>query len=242
MRCLAWRCFGAFLPITALKSHAATVLDQSFTITDGTNVTFSGGASAGFRSAETFTVGIAGTLSHVNIFTSGLADGVDIFTGFNILSATGGVPTTSVVGTGTFQSQHSGIASFTTSLAVTVGEVLAIEPTILPGSTAIFQGWRVDTGTTPPYARGADFVVNPFVGINDFTNSCTVGGADAVCIADNFQTFVTTPSTTPLSRCTLTVRHRPRRIRSARLAQEAEVAVRTEICLLASASRRGFFV
>jgi hypothetical protein len=59
------------------------------------------------------------------------------------------VPTTTVVGTGTFLQQNGGTAAFVTSLPVTVGEVLGIEPLSQLGS------WLVQTPGT--YAGGAEY-------------------------------------------------------------------------------------
>src|SRR5262249_9203305 len=127
------------------------------------------------RRAQTFTVGVTGTLSEIDVLVSGSP----AFTGFNILSTSGGVPTPTVIGTGTFVFQTPHVGVFSTSLPVTVGQVLGIEPIAL-------GGWLVqDPGT---YAGGGDYFINPFGGITSFSPS----GAD-----DDFRTFVTTPASVP---------------------------------------------
>jgi hypothetical protein len=137
----------------------------------------------GFRRAETFTVGVDGILSQINIFFYGAST----FTGLNILSTVNGVPTTDTpLATGSFQSVVSnvdggGVAVFTTSLPVTLGEVLAIEPiatAIIPcpgGSIGCFSNWLANRPGT--YPGGGDFVA--------FPNFIPTG------FADDFQTCVT---------------------------------------------------
>jgi hypothetical protein len=158
------------------NARAAAVLDQQYLVTDGARTGFTN--DSGFRRAETFTVGVAGTLSEIDIFLSATTT----FTGFNILSTSAGVPTTTVLTTGTLSSSSSTEADFTTSLPVTVGEVLAIEP-VTSGEQ---DEWRAISSNT--YAGGGDFFINPHAGVNDFTSSGS---------GDNFQTFVTTAAAVP---------------------------------------------
>lgn len=123
---------------TSRSAHAAAVLDQQYLVSNGAG-TFSGAGLPGFRRAETFTVGLAGTLSEVDIFTSSPAT----FTGFNILSTAAGTPTTTVLATGMLASQSGGVAAISVSFPVSVGEVLAIEPVASGGG-----GWlNNDPGT-----------------------------------------------------------------------------------------------
>ena len=153
-------------------TRAATVLDQEYTANNGSSA-FSNNFNT-FRRAQTFTVGVAGILSDIDIFFTGAAGS---FTGMNILSTANGVPTTTVVGNGSFQSMSSGVADFTTSLPVTVGEVLAIEPIV----AAFSPTWSSNSPGT--YSGGQDYFINPSFGINNFTPSG---------LANNFRTFVTT--------------------------------------------------
>src|SRR5262249_47525901 len=127
------------------------------------------------RRAQTFTVGVTGTLSEIDVLVSGSPT----FTGFNILSTGGGVPTTTVIGTGTFVSVTGGVAGFSTSLPVTGGEVLGIEPISPSGLAWLGQ----DPGT---YAGGGDYIMR------NGTTSFTPTGID-----DDFRTFVTTPASVP---------------------------------------------
>jgi hypothetical protein len=158
------------------NARAAAVLDQQYLVTDGAHFSFTDGS--GFRRAETFTVGVAGTLSEVDIFLSSTTT----FTGFDILSTSAGVPTTTVLTTGTLSSSSSTEAAFIVSLAVTVGEVLAIEP-VTSGEQ---DNWRGISSNT--YAGGGDFFINPQSGVNSFASSG---------IGDDFQTFVTTAAAVP---------------------------------------------
>jgi len=156
---------------TSPSAHAAAVLDQEYLAHNGIIASFTGQSRPGTRRAETFTAGVAGTLSEVDVFT----DLPATFTGFNILSTVGGTPTTTVLATGTLASQSGGVAAFDVSLPVSVGEVLAIEPVASSGG-----GWLANRPGT--YAGGGDFFVNPGTGFNSFVPSG---------IADDFRTFVT---------------------------------------------------
>jgi hypothetical protein len=160
----------------APNARAAVVLDQQYLVPTITKISgFSN--SSGFRRAETFTVGVAGTLSEIDIFLAATVT----FSGFNILATSAGVPTTTVLTTGTLSSSSSTEAAFTVSLPVTVGEVLAIEPVQSGGPVS----WLGAVSNT--YAGGGDFFLNPSSGVNDFT-------PDGV---DDFQTFVTTAAAAP---------------------------------------------
>jgi hypothetical protein len=165
-------------------AEAATVVDQTFTPTIITvQSAFTNGPT--FRRAETLTVGVAGTLSEVDIQLS-LASGFSapVFTGFNILSTnSSGVPNTgpgSILGTGTLSSQTATLADFTTSLAVTVGEVIAIEP-ITSNNSAAWAGQNFPPAVS--YTRGQDYFI-PMGSSGPFLTSGAV---------DGFTTFVTTP-------------------------------------------------
>jgi len=172
-------CIIAGVGSAQLPARAATLLDQSYLVSNLQSTFTSPG---GFRVAETFTVGIAGTLSEIDVF---LAFQGGLLTGMNILSTSGGVPTSTVLGTGTFQSiDASGKAVFTASLSVTVGEVLAIEPT----ANISFAGWSGHFPST--YAGGQQFVDAG----SGFAATDFIGNS----VASDFQTFVTTPSDTPL--------------------------------------------
>jgi hypothetical protein len=149
-------------------AHATPVLDQQYLSHNGTFAGFSNGS--GFRRAETFTVGVAGTLNEVDIYPDSLTS----FLGFNVLSTSGGVATTTVVATGILSSQSGGVAAFSVSLPVSIGEVLAIEP--IDGSGL----WVANSPGT--YPGGGDYYLNPAVGVNTFTPDN---------IAEDFRTFVT---------------------------------------------------
>jgi hypothetical protein len=125
--------FGLFVVALALglrvgAAVASPALDQDYEpvtlgfLPDGGGFTY----GSEFRRAETFTVGISGTLTSVEILLNPSIHPYT-FTGFNILSTVGGVPA-SVIATGTFEQIANNFATFATSLPVTVGEVLALEP------------------------------------------------------------------------------------------------------------------
>jgi hypothetical protein len=174
---------------SAPQVRADTVLDQEYTTTNVDN-NFTCAFSCGLlgRTAETFTVGVAGTLSEIDVFFTGNPSFVRV----NILSTVNGVPTTDPpLATGSLQSTISlpGVAFFTTSLPVTIGEVLAIEPVILPPQPG--DGSSLDWLANSPgtYSGGQDYFTMPFMGISPgFTPSG---------LADDFRTFVTTPAAVP---------------------------------------------
>jgi hypothetical protein len=171
----------AFLAAVQLSSdvRAALVLDQEYLVHTNLFAGFSDASFFDFRRAETFTVGVAGTLTEVDIFV----DRNIPFTGFNILFTSAGVPTTSVAATGSLLSQTGGVAAFSVSLPVSLGEVLAIEPVI---TGELFLSWLAASPGT--YAGGGDFFVNPIDGVKNFTPS----GA-----AEDFRTFVTVAAAAP---------------------------------------------
>jgi hypothetical protein len=190
------------LTCAAPQVHADTVLDQQYTATDGGLAGFTNGF--GFRRAETFTVGVAGTLSEIDIFIN--VTGSPNFTGLNILSTLNGVPEIfAPLATGLFQSAAGGVAVFTTSLPVTIGEVLAIEP-LLPAGGALWlandvqscqivpteSDGDVSCGSLEPgaYPGGRDYFVNPSINIISFVHD----GPD-----DDFRTFVTTAVPGPIA-------------------------------------------
>ena len=143
-------------------ARADTVQDQTFTPTTiNTSSQFSTSTTGTtLRRAQTLTVGVAGTLTQVDIQLTTPPTGftAPVFTGFDILSTTNGVPNTGaagIIGLGTLLSQTSTQAIFTTSLAVTVGEVIGIEPI----TSNISPSWA---GQNPgSYTRGADYFAPP---------------------------------------------------------------------------------
>jgi hypothetical protein len=175
---------GGIVFLAAPRARASQFLDQSYTQSSGIGIAFS--INSSFRTAETFTVGIAGTLSEVDVLLiAPLSSGFQ-FTGMNILSTTaGGMPTATVLGTGTFQSISGNDAVFTTSLSVAVGEVLALEP-ILSSS---FGDWPANSPST--YPGGQAYVLNPTT--NGVFAPFLFGGHT---LAADFQTRVT-PAAVP---------------------------------------------
>jgi hypothetical protein len=166
-------------------ARAATVIDQTFTANPITATSAFTNTTTGARRAQTLTVGVAGTLSEVDIQLTSSTTMVS-FTGFNILSTTGGVPnsgTAGIIGTGSFVSQTSTEAIFSTSLAVTVGEVIAIEPL----TASLTLRWAAQNFPVS-FTGGQDFNTPP--------GSTTFGAFSGS--VDGFTTHVTTPSIIPL--------------------------------------------
>jgi hypothetical protein len=169
----------------APDAQATTVLDQEYLVSNDALALFSQATRPGFRRAETFTVGVTGTLNEIVVVNRN--PGV-LFTGLNILSTSDGVPTTMIVATGEFlfefgrEDMFVAMEAFSVSLPVSVGDVLAIEPIVAGNGFSGF--WRANQPGT--YIGGGDYFVNSDLGINVFTPSGN---------ADNFLTFVEVPET-----------------------------------------------
>jgi hypothetical protein len=92
----------------AEQAWAVPTLDQDYDPVANGGGAFSKGS---FRRAQDVTVGLAGTLVEVDLDIGGLGG---TFTGFNILATSGGVPTTTVLTTGTFSGIIGDFAAFNT--------------------------------------------------------------------------------------------------------------------------------
>ncbi len=172
---------AAMLAALVAPATATPVLDQSYTASTGSPTGITDGS--GFQRAMTFTVGIGGDLTSVEVAVTGGTLSLDI------LSTSGGVPTETVLATGTFESVSGGFSVFSTSLSVTAGEVLALEP--ICGDTSCSNDlWAASVPNT--YAGGQSFLVSPAAGINSFESEFAATGTSR---GEDFQTFVN-PSTT----------------------------------------------
>jgi hypothetical protein len=171
---------AALLSITfsATCGNATVILDQS---SPGGSPGFgtSSDSSTTFRRAQTFTVGVTGTLIEVDVasFSSSAV-------GFlNLLSTSGGVPSTILQST-SIQSlvSDNGFLDFSVSLGVTAGEVLAFE------YVDHSSGATLD-GTSPgQYSGGQDYFLNTNANVNSFTSTGAFeGGAP---LDEGFRTFV----------------------------------------------------
>jgi len=179
---------GAFSHATA-----ATILDQEYvaTVDDFVN-RFSGVSEDANRAAQTFTVGITGTLDRVDVqlcsnpnCTMNVSFNPDLVDGLRILdTSVGGVPTSTLLTLLTFTVLSDGWVSFDLSasmLSVGAGDILAIE-ILGERDQSIF--WR---GLEPGgYAAGARYIDSS---AGSFTN---VDGTDLF-----FRTFVTPEQTVP---------------------------------------------
>ncbi len=129
-----------------------------------------------FQRAETFTVGIAGTLAEVGIYTTSAST---TFSGIDILSTSGGTPTLTVLASGTYVSTNiNGLAMFDVSLPlpVTGGEVLGLEPFVSSAGN-----W--ETRTPGTYVGGQDFFMNQSIFGDQFLSDGN---------SDGFVTYVNT--------------------------------------------------
>jgi len=171
---------------SAPVAQAAGVLDQIYH--DPPADVFGGFSRAdmsGLQRAQTFTVGIAGTLDHVDVLQRAGSDPPSLV---RILATSSGVPTNTVVATSNLVSlTGDGWNSFDLSgagLTVAVSDVLAIEPAREPGSGG---SWR---GRNPGgYAAGSHAFRNP-----PGTQDWTLAGGDFF-----FRTFVNAPVQTESS-------------------------------------------
>jgi hypothetical protein len=123
---LTWLALVALVGSTPQTRADAIVTDQQYKLFNE----FVNPTSLQTQFVQTFTVGVAGTLTEIDLFTTGVFGPLP-FPSLNILSTTNGVPTTTVVGTGFFIGSEGTESSFIINapqLTVTVGEVLGIEP------------------------------------------------------------------------------------------------------------------
>ena len=136
-------------------ANAAVTLDQSLTGATNMHTRFSVAGYDAFRRAQTFTVGVEGNLIQVDIE---LRDaGATTFVGLNVLATVNGVPTDTVVATGSFLYEAGGFAVFGIApLFVSVGDVFAIEPLAATEQGAL--NWVGEPSDV--YGGGADFYIN----------------------------------------------------------------------------------
>jgi hypothetical protein len=140
---LTWLALVALVGSSPQTRADTIVPDQKYTLFNSRVVN-----GTGEQFVQTFTVGVAGMLVEVDIFTSGVFLAVP---GLNILATTNGVSTSTVVATGFFIGVTGTEATFiinSPQIPVTVGEVLAIEP------TGVFE-WLIQNPGT--YAGGSLF-------------------------------------------------------------------------------------
>lgn len=136
-------------------ADAAVTLDQSLTGATSMHARFSVVGYDAFRRAQTFTVGVEGNLIQVDIELRGA--GATIFAGLNILATVNGVPTDTVIATGSFLYEAGGFAVFGVApLFVSVGDVFALEP--LAANEQGILNWVGDPSDV--YGGGADFIIN----------------------------------------------------------------------------------
>jgi len=154
---LATVLLATILTLGSSSAGAIVLLDQIYEDTR----TGSGGSSqtdGNFRRAQTFTVGLDGVLVYVDMMGRP-------GTTMRILTTIEGVPTsTELASTSTFTTLQDGWIRWdfsTSGLVVTQGEVLAME--------MISGDW--DGHHTGGYAGGADYFLNLWAGVRDFTRT-----------------------------------------------------------------------
>ncbi len=152
------------LAIEAPNAGATPVLDQMYFDSDTQDLIAGYGSSPdnSFRRAQTFTVGLDGTLDHVEM--RGAAGAA-----MRILATTEGVPTFNVLAsTGSFVTTGDGWISWDLSgsgLAVRAGEVLAMDMLGTAPNSCYWLGDWPGEG----YAGGADYFLNVAYGFPGFT-------------------------------------------------------------------------
>jgi hypothetical protein len=194
-------------------AKASTVLDQSYLVTNNSGLGTTALLFPSFRRAQTFTVGLAGTLVEVDV----AVDPMSLFAGksaiLNLLSTVAGVPTSVLQTSPTVNSALvNGFMDFAVSLPVIVGEVLAFE---LVESNS---GYFIFSSIPGTYPGGADFIINTDVGINSFTGVHRWRRRLPHIRGYRYFSGNSSPRRSPA------LRHRPRRVGSVWLAQEAESA------------------
>ena len=165
-------------------AQAAIVQDQSYLVSSGSSFSTSTTDISSFRRAQTFTVGVTGTLVEVDLSIAPISIFPSSIGRLNLLSTSAGVPTaivqTSPILTSTLV---GGFLDFTFSLNVTAGEVLAFE-LVTTRDPSLASPLFINGSNPGSYAGGSDFFLNTEFGINNFTP--TTGDV-------NFRTFVDGP-------------------------------------------------
>jgi hypothetical protein len=162
-------CF--MITLLATRVDAGTlVLDQSF-VPPHSGQLISVGTTTNGSLAQTFTVGVAGTLERFDAYVAGTPIGTSVQ--WDILPTVDGIPVMSdsaALASGSFLSSaapQNGFSLFpislgSSSISVSPGEVLAIVFRTAPGFNGVSLSWE---GQSPnPYAGGYGFVGVP-VGI-----------------------------------------------------------------------------
>lgn len=158
-------------------AKAAPVLDQSYLQSNGTGLVSTALLFPDFRRAQTFTVGLSGTLVELDV----AIDPESVVPGksatLNLLATLGGTPTTILQTSPTVNTTLlAGFMDFVVSLPVSVGEVLAFE--LVDANS----GYTMLGSLPGQYAGGADFIINTEFNVDNFT---AFTGADA-----DFRSFV----------------------------------------------------
>jgi hypothetical protein len=167
--------FASIIPLSG-EATASAVLDQSYLALDNVGIFGSSQNDPSFRRAQTFTVGLTGTLTEIDVAVSSAHRGTSAT--LNLLATSGGTPTSILLTSPTVNTAPlvGDFMVFLFSQAVTAGEVLAFELV----SSAAFQIEM--PGSSPgTYSGGSDYFLNTVV------NNFTADNLDA-----GFQTFVDT--------------------------------------------------
>ena len=165
-------------------AQAAIVQDQSYLVSDGNSFSTSTTDISSFRRAQTFTVGVTGTLVEVDISIDPISISPSSIGSLNLLSTSAGVPTATVQTSPTLTNMLvGGFLGFKFSLDVTAGEVLAFE-LVTTRNPSLASPLFINGSDPGGYAGGSDFFLNTKFGINNFTPNT----ADV-----NFRTFVDGP-------------------------------------------------
>ena len=156
--------------MAAVSAHAAVVLDQQHNFASAVADSTNGNIS---ELGQTFTVGVTGTLDHIDVLMFRLLDIFDP-TGdprLNLYNTAAGVPTgaalaTSLVPEAQVPVNAAGFVTFDLSAAgisVVAGDVLAFGISTLSDPQPYFLPNDVDTGAVDDYGTGAAFrrFINP---------------------------------------------------------------------------------
>jgi hypothetical protein len=171
---------------------AAPVLDQSFQPSPGSQLLISSGTSSNQAMAQTFTVGVAGTLTRFDAYIEDAGAVLPVL--WEIRPTVGGVPVqsdTSSLASGTFLSSAAPQNQFSfytinlgsSPISVLPGEVLAIVFRTPMGYNGVSISWQ---GEIPnPYAAGSAFVGIPAPGDGTAWSTSFLTGYDM-----GFRTYV----------------------------------------------------
>ena len=176
--------YAALILTCPAVAQATIVQDQSYLVSDGDTFSTTTTDISSFRRAQTFTVGVTGTLVELDLSIDPISIYSSAIGSLNLLSTSAGVPTAILQTSPTLTNTLvGGFLDFTFSQNVTAGQILAFE-LVTTRNPSLATPLFINGSDPGGYAGGSDFLLNTEFGFNSFTAT----NADL-----NFRTFVDGP-------------------------------------------------